>query len=126
MRPAAAWGLALVLVASALTAGGVWHYQTDHRNSATGAVVEAEAPGAAGAAAAASPPLEDGFGGFSATEVDAIAWARTDLFAVLGELESNEEDLLRQLIVEAAVEDGLDDAGPTFEPAGTLRRGTLQ
>ena len=115
MKPAAAWSLGLVLVVSTVTAGGIWHYQTDH----------------------VRPPIAEGTadeGAFAAREflldnVDTIAaedlaWSHTDIFSTLDELESSEEEALRELIFLAASDESF--FGDPFSTGSLVDNGVFQ
>jgi hypothetical protein len=93
MKPAAAWSLGLLLMASAVTAGGFWHYQTDHVRPMT-------AEGAADESAATARALLPG--DLDPIAAEDLAWPQTDIFSALDELELNEEEALRELISLAA------------------------
>lgn len=118
IRPTAAWSLSLVLLVSAMTAGGFWHYRTDHGAPATALI-----PSGGDSPETANPLVDplpdpvlavfDSATGIAAGAVatEELAWPQTDLFSVLGQLEPREEELLRELIAEAAVENAVLDEG---------------
>ena len=109
MRPAAAWSLSLILLVSAMTAGGFWHYRTDHRAPVTAPAPSSDAPEAVDPALAAF----DSASGIAADAMGTaeLAWPQTDLFSMLGQLDPNEEEVLRELIAQAGVENSSVDGG---------------
>jgi hypothetical protein len=112
MKPAAAWSLGLVLLVSAMTVSGFWHYRTEHTP-----VTITESVNTGTAALDAADPLlllenlETSLGGVAQVETVALGWGQSDLFSALDELESSEEDLLRELITEAADDASIFDSG---------------
>ncbi len=109
MRPAAAWSLSLILLVSAMTAGGFWHYRTDHRTPVNAPAPSVDAPVAVDPALAAF----DSATGIAADAMgtEELAWPQTDLFSMLGQLEPGEEEVLRELIAQASVDSSFVTGG---------------
>jgi len=102
MQPAAAWSLGVLLLVSAVTFGGLRHYQTDHSGQGTLSVTT-DLDELSGEQAA--PNLADSTGLVDAIALEDLAWNQTDIFSTLDELESAEEEALRNLIMLAASDD---------------------
>ena len=107
LTPAAAWSLALLLLVSGMTAGGVWHYQTAH--VADNGIGGFRAPGSSGIES------EDDSGFFlddaDTIEAEALAWSGTEIFTILNELEAGEEEVLRELVTLVFAGDSIFDDG---------------
>ncbi len=112
LRPAASWSLALMILLSGMTAGGLWHYQTVHLNQRTDETTGVSQANGVDSSLADSA-LEFGLfvGDAEAAEAEALAWSRTEIFTTLNELEVDEEEVLRELISVAFVEDSIFDTG---------------
>jgi len=95
LTPSAAWGLSVALLVSVMTLGGLWHYRTAHEPAAPGE------PGTGGIGTEAGLILDDSL----ALETEALAWADTEIFVALNELEESEEETLRELIAQTLAED---------------------
>ena len=107
--PAPSWSLALMILVSAMTAAGLWHYQTVHLTDET-----------TGSSLTAGIDLSLPVSGFEfglfaenseAVEAEALAWSQSEIFTTLNELEVGEEAVLRELIALAVAEDSI------FEPS---------
>ena len=105
LRPATAWSLALIITAVGAASGTFWHYQTQHSpEEAAGFIATIER------AVGMADPLVDATGEdlLSAEETElleaeVLAWSQTEIFSTLSELETDETDVLRELL--ASVED---------------------
>ena len=105
LRPATAWSLALIVTVVGAASGTYWHYQTQHSpEEAVGFIATIER------AVGIADPLVDATGEdlLSAEETElleaeVLAWSQTEIFSTLSELETDETDVLRELL--ASVED---------------------
>jgi hypothetical protein len=111
LRPAAAWSIALIILVTGMTAGGLWHHQTAHLTNRTNDPADVSLTDGLDLSLPDSG-LE--FGLFAddaqAVEAEALAWSRTEIFTTLNELEVGEEEVLRELIALAFAEDSMFDA----------------
>ncbi len=114
LMPAASWSLALMILVSGMTAGGLWHYQTAHLATRTN-----DTNGTAGISptngidfSVTDSGLESGLflEESAASEAEALAWSRSEIFTTLNELELDEEEALRELITIAFSEDSIFDS----------------
>ena len=107
--PAPSWSLALMILVSAMTAAGLWHYQTVHltdetTDSSLTEVIDLSLPDSGFEFDLFAEDSE-------AVEAEALAWSQTEIFTTLNELEVGEEAVLRELIALAVAEDSI------FEPS---------
>ena len=119
LRPAAASGLtsmALMILVTGMTAGGLWHHQTAHLTNGTPRAIEPAGVSLTDGLDFSLPDSGIEFGLFAndaqgvEVEAEALAWSRTEIFTTLNELEAGEEEVLRELIALAFAEDLMFDA----------------
>ncbi len=114
LRPAAAWSLALIVVVVGAASATFWHYQTQHSPDEAPRFITTVEPAVGIAGPAADTIGEDLFSAEETEllEAEVLAWSQTEIFSTLSELETDETDLLRELL--ASVEDlefDLDEDG---------------
>ncbi len=111
LRPAASWSLALMILVSGMTAGGLWHYKTVHlTNRAIDTTGVSRTEGLDLSLPGSGLEFELFVEDSDAVEAEALAWSRTEIFTTLNELEAGEEEVLRELISLAFAEDSIFDA----------------
>ena len=93
----AARGLAFAVFVFVIGSGAYWHYRTDHRDIALRSAPDSRDPS----------DTSWVFDGVEAEvlEIEATAWAETDVFAALAELDGEEQDALREMLTLAMAED---------------------
>jgi hypothetical protein len=104
-------GLTLALFVLALGLGGMWHYRTAHtvRDAGTGSD---------------TAYVDDTLfliDAAEALEVEATAWSGTDIFAELAELDTGEQETLRELIAMAIAEGGDPSGAAPLPDPGALQ-----
>jgi hypothetical protein len=114
LRPAAAWSLALIVVVVGALSATFWHYQTQHSPEEATRFITTVEPALGIVDTVADAIGEDLFSAEETEllEAEVLAWSQTEIFSTLSELETDETDLLRELL--ASVEDGeldLDEDG---------------
>lgn len=102
LRPATAWSLALIIAVVGAASGTFWHYQTQHSPQEAAGFIASIEP-------IADPRVDANREDLLSAEenelleAEVLAWSQTEIFSTLSELETDETDVLRELL--ASVED---------------------
>ncbi len=105
--PTPVWSLALLALVTGMAVGGFWQYQTVQLTDEITGISSNEGVDLS----LTESSFEFGLfpGDAEVIEAEALAWSQTEIFTSLNELESGEEDMLRELISLAFAEASIFD-----------------
>jgi hypothetical protein len=90
IRPAMAWGLSMLMVIGIMTGGFLWHHETSHPADVTAGLTES---------ATVTPAAET-----NTIEAEMSVWSQGGVFEELSQLETAEEEYLREMLESAQQE----------------------